>query len=227
MEGPRRVPEPSARIWEKLHHGSTQCHGGLRDGLCGEHCGLLSFLSANNPNFTALLRPLFCHPFSHLLLDSLFSYCKNKTKQKSIQVWILSSPDPICTRCSICIKLMLPVSREESDPSVLSRAIPCAFPRIFFLQSPFPTPICLQTIFAGSSLPAYGLAHILVTQLYHHCCPESASAFHPHSLFSHNEFLAGTFPQRYLFLPFSFLNRGNLGSCFTFKLPQHLNVTSA
>lgn len=227
MEGPRRVPEPSARIWEKLHHGSTQCHGGLRDGPCGEHCGLLSFLSANNPNFTALLRPLFCHPFFHLLLDSLFSYCKNKTKQQSIQVWILSPPDPICTRCSICIKLMLPVSREESDPSVLSRAIPSAFPRIFFLQSPFPTPICFRlSLLAHPSqhrdlLTSSWLSSTITAVL-------SLRLLSTLTLVSLTTSFLQEHSHRGIFSsPSHSSTRGNLGSCFTFKLPQHLNVTSA
>lgn len=77
---------------------------------------------------------------------------------------------------------------------------------------------------AGSSLPAYGLAHILVTQLY--CRRWSrVCVWFPPSLFSLTSLLTGTFPLRYLFLTFSLLNCYNLGSCFTLKLPQKIKNT--
>lgn len=64
---------------------------------------------------------------------------------------------------------MLPVSREEADPCIFRLDTPSAFPQesSSLSHSP-PLPICLQPRFAGSSLPAYGLAYTLVTQLYHH-----------------------------------------------------------
>lgn len=139
--------------------------------LTGNIIGFFHSFQPTTQIFTAFKTPVL-PSISHLLVHSLFSSTlKTKQNKKGVQVWILSHRDPICPCCPICIRLKLPVSGEEADPSIFSLLTSSAFPGILFLQPP-PPPVVFRlskTLFAGSSLPPYGLLHILVTQLYHRC----------------------------------------------------------